>query len=178
MLQLTLSCAVREWFVVAQPSSNTEGFPARTSCPEPRTPSGELLEPRQIRPLMATNTKHLGLFDQLAESVQNGTWNPPMASQEPLASRGASTEASAEVTVEFADQNNMQVPDPDQQLLAHTENQQLLDNQVTEEKKMGEPLIGRTEGKLVLTSYTTWHGICQLEGGCHDLRPSVWTTTH
>ena len=20
--------------------------------------------------------------------------------------------------------------------------------------------------------------ICQLEGGCHDLRPSVWTTTH
>ena len=45
-------------------------------------------------------------------------------------------------------------------------------------KKMGEPLIGRSEGKLVLTSYTTWQGICQLEGGCHDLRPSVWTTTH
>ena len=76
---------------------------------------------------MATNTEHLGLSDQLAESVQNGTWHPPMASQESLASRGASTEASAEVTVEFADQNNMQVPDTDQQLRAHTENQQLLE---------------------------------------------------
>ena len=126
MLQLTLSCAVREWFVVAQPSSNTEGFPVRTSCPEPRTPSGELLEPRQIRPLMATNTEHLGLSDQLAESVQNGPWHPPMASKESLASRGASTEASAEVTVEFADQNTMQGPISDQQNIAHTEDQQLL----------------------------------------------------
>ena len=45
-------------------------------------------------------------------------------------------------------------------------------------QKMGEPLIGRTKGKLVLMSYTTWLGICQLEGGCHDPRPSVWTTTH
>ena len=131
MLQLTLSCAVREWFVVAQPSSNTEGFPVRTSCPEPKTPSGELLEPRQIRPLMATNTKHLGLSDQLAESVQNGPWHPPMASRESLASRGASTEASAEAAVEFADQNTMQGPISDQQNIAHTEDQQLLEAAMT-----------------------------------------------
>ena len=136
MLQLTLSCAVREWFVVAQPSSNTEGFPVRTSCPEPRTPSGELLEPRQIRPLMATNTEHLGLSDQLAESVQNGPWHPPMASRESLASRGASTEASAEAAVEFADQNTMQEQVSDQ--LSDAEIQLQLDAAATPQQASPE----------------------------------------
>ena len=68
---------------------------------------------------------------QLAESVQNGTWHPPMASQESLASRGASTEASAEAAVEFADQNTMQGPISDQQNIAHTEDQQLLEAAMT-----------------------------------------------
>ena len=107
MLQLTLSCAVREWFVVAQPSSNTEGFPVRTSCPEPRTPSGELLELRQIRPLMADSTQNIGMSNQLAVSVQYGPIDDTEVAAELLASRGASTEASAEAAVEFADQNTM-----------------------------------------------------------------------
>ena len=89
VLQLTLSCAVREWFVVAQPSSNTEGFPVRTSCPEPKTPLGELLELRQIRPLMADSTQNIGMSDQLAVSVQYGPIDDTEVAAEQLASRGA-----------------------------------------------------------------------------------------
>ena len=57
---------------------------------------------------MATNTVHLGLSDQLAESVQYGPIDDTEVAAEPLASQGASTEASAEAAVESADQNNMQ----------------------------------------------------------------------
>ena len=114
MLQLLWSCAVREWFVVAQPLSLTGPFPARTSCPGPRTSSDGLQEARQIRPQMADSPVHAAGPDQPDGSVQYGIIDDTEVATEPLASRGTSTEDSAEATAEFADQNTMQEQVPDQ----------------------------------------------------------------
>ena len=76
---------------------------------------------------MADSQNISSVPDQLPKSVEYGTINDTEVVTEPLASRGTSTKVSAEATVEFADQNTMQGPIPDQQHLAHTKNQQLLE---------------------------------------------------
>ena len=136
MLQLTLSCAVREWFVVAQPLSLTGPFPARTSCPGPRTPSDGLQEARQIRPQMADSPENTAGPDQLDGPVQYGIIDDTEVANEPLASRGTSTEDSAEATAEFADQNTMQEQVSDQ--LSDAEIQLQLDAAATPQQASPE----------------------------------------
>ena len=78
---------------------------------------------------MADSLVHAAEPDQLDGPVQYGIIDDAEVANEPLASRGTSTEDSAEATAEFADQNNMQEQVQDQ--LFDAEIQLLLDAAAT-----------------------------------------------
>ena len=108
---------------------------------------------------MADSPENTAGPDQLDGPVQYGIIDDTEVANEPLASRGTSTEDSAEATAEFADQNTMPEQVSDQ--LSDAEIQLQLDAAATPQQaspevaeqpaptKGGQQVVPRSAGRLV-----------------------------